>query len=99
LAQIHQEVLEKGGNKFQKGIQSSKGLGGAVKIDSKAGGGSSDLTKERQLRDFRRLIRLCFGCGEKYEPRQQAKCPNRVGPLVHSLIVEDMGFMLSDEVL
>lgn len=57
------------------------------------------MTKERQLRDFRRLNGLCFGCGEKYEPGHQAKCPKRVGPQLHSLTVEDMGLLLSDEVL
>ena len=61
--------------------------------------GSSELAKERQLRDFRRLNGLCFGCGEKYEPGHQAKCPKRGGTQLHSLTMEDMGLTLSDEVL
>jgi hypothetical protein len=78
LAQIQQEVVEMNRAKFQKKIQGSKVIVNAGKGDTRAGVGSSELAKERQLRDFRRLNGLCFGSGEKYEPGHQAKCPKGV---------------------
>jgi hypothetical protein len=64
--------------KFQKNFQGSKVMVNAGKGDTRAGVRSSELAKERQLRDFLRLNGLCFGCGEKYEPGHQAKCPKGV---------------------
>jgi hypothetical protein len=70
-----------------------------AKGDPRGVTGPADLAKERQLRDFRRLNGLCFGCGEKYEPGHQAKCLKRGGAQLHNLTIEDMGLVLSDEML
>jgi hypothetical protein len=37
----------------------------------------ADLTRERQLRDFRRLSGLCYACGERFELGHIAKCAKR----------------------
>jgi hypothetical protein len=74
LAQIQQEVLEC--NKFQG---QRPGLPMHVKqpvvvqkVDDQGPG--ADLTRARQLRDFRRLNGLCYACGKKFEPGHIAKC-------------------------
>lgn len=85
--------------KFQKNFPGGKVMVNIGKGDPREGVVSPDLAKERQLRDFRRLDDLCFGCGEKYKPGHQAKCPKMGGAQLHHLTIEDMGLVLSDEVL
>jgi hypothetical protein len=79
LAHIQQEVIEMNKAKFQKNFPGDKVMVNTGKGDPRAGVVSPDLAKERQLRYFRRLNGLCFGCGEKYELGHQAKCPKREG--------------------
>jgi hypothetical protein len=35
-------------------------------------------SKERHVKEYRRMNGLCYTCGEKFEPDHQAKCPKRV---------------------
>jgi hypothetical protein len=99
LAHIQQEVIEMNKAKFQKNFPGDKVMVNTGKGDPRARVVSHDLAKERQLRYFRRLNGLCFGCGEKYEPGHQAKCSKRGGAQLHHLTIKDMGLVLSDEVL
>jgi hypothetical protein len=78
LAQIQQEVVEMNKAKFQRNYLGGKVMVNTAKGDPRAVTGPVDLAKERQLRDFRRLNGLCFGCGEKYEPGHQDKCQKEV---------------------
>jgi hypothetical protein len=68
-------------------------------MGSRSGILNPELSKERQLRYYRRANGLCFICGDKFEPEHQAKCPKRVVTQVHQLTVEDMSTVLTDEVL
>lgn len=61
LAQIQQEVVEMNKMKFLKGFRSSKVSVNTMKGDHKTSETSLELTKERLLRDFQGLNRLCFG--------------------------------------
>jgi hypothetical protein len=99
LAHMQQEILEKNRLKMQRSITANKAVGSNLKTDNKGGFIPGDLTKERQLREFRRANGLCFTCGEKFEPGHQGKCPKRVVPQLHVLTVEDMGMVLTDPVL
>jgi hypothetical protein len=68
-------------------------------MGSRSGILNPELSKERQLRDYRRANGLCYICGDKFEPGHQAKCPKRVVTQIHQLTVEDMSTILTDEVL
>jgi hypothetical protein len=83
LAHIQQEILEKNRLKMQRSITANKAVGSNLKTDNKGGFILGDLTKERQLREFRRANGLCFTCGEKFELGHQGKCPKRVVPQLH----------------
>ena len=93
LAHMQREILEKNRLKLQRSITANKAVGSNLKTDNKGGFILGDLTKERQLREFRRANGICFTCGEKFEPGHQGKCPKRVVPQLHALTVEDMGMV------
>jgi hypothetical protein len=99
LAQLQQEVLEH--NKF-RGQQS--GLSMHVKqpvVGQKTDdqGPGADLTRARQLRDFRILNGLCYACGEKFEPGHIAKCAKHGALQLNVVATEDMSEILSDDTL
>jgi hypothetical protein len=99
LAQLQQEVLER--NKF-RGQRSGlsmhvKQLVVGQKTDDQGPG--ADLTRARQLRDFRRLNGLCYACGEKFEPGHIAKCAKRGALQLNVVATEDMSEILSDDTL
>lgn len=99
LAQIQQEVLEKGRVKLQKGLAANKPMGNTLKLDIRTWLNPSELIKERQIREFRRANGLCFTCGEKFEPGHQGKCSKRVMPQLHALTFQDMGKVFIDAML
>jgi hypothetical protein len=95
LAKVYQEIVEKNRVRNQKGLVLKTQVAG-VRGENREG----ILYPEfRQLREYRRANGLCFICGDKFEPGHQAKCPKRVVTQLHNLIVEDMGLVLTDEVL
>lgn len=98
LAKVYQEISEKNRMKHQKGLALKTQVTG-VRGNNRAGTLYPELSNERQLRDYRRANGLCFICGDKFEPGHQAKCPKRVVTQLHNLTVEDMGMILTDEVL
>lgn len=63
LAKLQQDIQEKSKFKVNKPNLSAKG-GVHGKQDNRAGNAAGDLSKERQLRDYRRLHNLCYACGE-----------------------------------
>lgn len=65
LAKLYQEIAESNKMKNQKGNKTQI-MGG--RGDSKTGALYLELSKERQLRDYRRVNGLCFICGDKFEP-------------------------------
>ena len=77
---------------FRSGKRGIPGL----PADSQEGVG---LSKERQLRDYRRAHGLCFTCGDKFDAGHAAKCGKRVPAVLNVLTVDDMALELSDEVL
>jgi hypothetical protein len=58
-----------------------------------------ELSKERQLHDYRWTHGLCFTCGDKFDVVHAAKCGKRDPVVLCVLIVDDMALELSDEVL
>lgn len=58
-----------------------------------------DLSKERQVREYRRLNGLCYACGEKFEPRHLAKCTKRGNIQLNVVETEEVHMVLTDEVL
>jgi hypothetical protein len=57
------------------------------------------LSKERQLREYRKVNVLCYACGEKFEPGHLAKCAKRVQLQLNNLAADDCNQVLTDEVL
>jgi hypothetical protein len=74
LATLQQDVLDKSRPKFQSTVGGKRGIPG-LPADSQEGVG---LSKERQLRDYRRAHGLCFTCGDKFDAGHAAKCGKRV---------------------
>ena len=56
-------------------------------------------SKERQLKEYRRVNGLCFTCGEKFEPGHQARCQRGNAVQLHVLVPKDMEKVLTPEVL
>ena len=56
-------------------------------------------SKERQVKEYRRVNGLCYTCGEKFEPGHQAKCPKRVPQQLNVTTEEDLEMVLSKEML
>lgn len=77
LAQIQPEVLDRNKFKGQKQTTTAKFQGFPNKMENKGGYQASDLAKERQVREYRKLNGLCYACGDKFEPGHLAKCTKR----------------------
>jgi hypothetical protein len=67
MARIQSEIAEKNRQKFQKMAESGKAVEAMGKWENSSRY-TSNLFKERQLREYRRLNGLCFTCREKFEP-------------------------------
>jgi hypothetical protein len=98
LAKMQQEILEKSKFKATKGPHQSKQQSAGIKQESKPGI-TGDLSKERQLREYRKVNGLCYACGEKFEPGHLAKCAKRVQIQLNNLVAEDVNMVLTDNVL
>uniref|UniRef100_A0ACD5Y7R2 Uncharacterized protein n=1 Tax=Avena sativa TaxID=4498 RepID=A0ACD5Y7R2_AVESA len=59
--------------------------------------GDGTLWKDRQLRDYHRANRLCFKCGDKYEPSHQ--CGKKPNTELHLAQTEPTPEQLTDEIL
>jgi hypothetical protein len=99
LADIQQETLDKSKFKSFKQPYQSKDKASSSKGDGKQQGTTPDLSKERQLREYRKLNGLCYACGEKFEPGHLAKCAKRQAMQLNAVTTDDMNMTLSDEVL
>jgi hypothetical protein len=98
LAQLQQEVLEKGKFKAAKSSYGSKPSGGFIKQEAKSAT-TGDLSKERQVCEYRRVNGLCYACGEKFEPGHLAKCAKRTQIRLNSLVTDDGEMILTDDIL
>lgn len=73
-----------------------------TKSDAKSVPNSSNLWRERQLRDYRKANNLCYSCGEKYDLGHKAKCPNHKLPAtaqVNALVLNDLDTIFEEDVL
>lgn len=57
------------------------------------------LTKDRQLRDYRKANGLCFYYGEKFVQGHIEVCSKRQKPQVNAIVLNDLDRELSDDVL
>jgi hypothetical protein len=73
-------------------------LGGGNRAEGK-GVEVGGWSKERQLKEYRRVNGPCFTCGEKFEPGHQARCQRGNAVQLHVLVPEDMEKVLTPEVL
>jgi hypothetical protein len=69
------------------------------KLDSKVTPSTTNLWRERQLRDYRKANGLCFFCGEKFDLAHIEKCQHRTNTQVHALALNDLDQNLTEEVL
>uniref|UniRef100_A0A0A8YYF6 Uncharacterized protein n=1 Tax=Arundo donax TaxID=35708 RepID=A0A0A8YYF6_ARUDO len=99
LAKVQEQVGDKAKSKFQKQNTSSKYNPSFNKAEFKQPATANSLWKERQLRHYRRANRLCYYCGDKYEPAHLEKCLKRPKPQVNALAVNDLDVELSEVVL
>lgn len=97
LALVQQEILVKNSGRNSKIGQGGRGVTG-VRTEGKVGD-QGVWSKERQVKEYRRINGLCYTCGEKFEPGHQAKCPKRVIPQLNVLTTEDLEMVLSEEQL
>jgi hypothetical protein len=61
--------------------------------------GGADLSKERQIREFRKLNGLCYACGDKFEPGHLDECTKRGQAQLNMVVTEEDSIVLTDEVL
>jgi hypothetical protein len=99
LAQTQQEVLERGKLKVTRPYGVGKQLNAWVRGEGKPQIMGGDLSKERQVREFRKLNGLCYACGEKFEPGHLAKCTKRVQAHLNAVITKEEPIVLTDDVL
>lgn len=99
LALMQEVIQERGRFKSGRGTYSAKQTVSASKFDTKVLVPSSYLSKERQLREYRRANGLCYSCGEKFEPGHLQKCPKRVQLQLNALSTEDMNMVLTEQTL
>jgi hypothetical protein len=99
LAELHQTNLDKARARGTKGFFQSKPSASTARPDAIPVNLPSDLSKERQVREYRRLHGLCYACGERFEPGHLAKCAKRNAAQLHVLSTEDLSMELSDSVL
>jgi hypothetical protein len=87
--------------KYLEMAQGHISLSSNLKTDNKRGFILGDLTKKRQLKEFRRTNGLCFTCGEKVWARSPREVSQEGGavPQLHALTVEDMDMVLTDPML
>ncbi|KAK3124731.1 hypothetical protein QOZ80_7BG0591530 [Eleusine coracana subsp. coracana] len=97
LAQIQEGVLDKA--KTRPPRMGTRGLVGASRPDAKFNNSFGELTKERQLRDYRRLNGLYYFCGDKFDADHVSKCTKRPKAQLHNLSAQDLGADLTEEVL
>jgi hypothetical protein len=96
LAELHQDHFYKVKLKPNRGFLNAKALPTVSRADNKPGG---HLTKERQVREYRRLHGLCYACGENFEPGHLGKCAKCTTPQLNVLSTEDLTMDLSDDIL
>jgi hypothetical protein len=94
LAQVQQEIMDRSRSRFSKPVMTNRS-GGTGRSEGKGGLESGNWSKERQLKEYRRVNGLCYTCGEKYEPGHQARCGNGVVAHLNMLTAEDMARVLS----
>jgi hypothetical protein len=94
LAQVQQLIMDRSKSKFSKPVMTNRS-GGTGRSEGKGGLESGNWSKERQLKEYRRVNGLCYTCGEKYEPGHQARCGNGVVAHLNMLTAEDMARVLS----
>lgn len=99
LAQTQQEVLERGKMKVTRPYVGGRMLNTGVRGEGRAQTGGADLSKERQMREFRKLNGLCYACGDKFEPGHLAKCTKRGQAQLNVVVTEEDSTVLTDEVL
>ncbi|WVZ71682.1 LOW QUALITY PROTEIN: hypothetical protein U9M48_020237 [Paspalum notatum var. saurae] len=103
LAKIQQKLLEEPKAKMARGAITLKSNNFPLKQEQKSQFNPA-LTKERQLRDFRRANGLCYYCGDKFDSTHLEKCPKRQKLQANALVINELDVPqldvpLTDEVL
>lgn len=101
ITKVQEQLLDRGKFRHQKFNSSSRGyLNTTAKYDQKPPPAiPSQLSKERQKRDFSKAHNLCFYCSEPFDPTHLAKCTKRPKPHLNALVVNDLDVTLTDDVL
>lgn len=99
LIQTQKEVLDKGKMKVARPYVGNKVLSNGIRGEGRIQQGGVNLSKEMQVREFRKWNGLCYGCGEKFEPGHMAKCNKRGQEQLNVVTTEEESLVLTDEVL
>lgn len=100
LAKIQQHMQEKCKGKSVRSFASTKySTQGSVKSDTGKSTITTQLPKERQLRDYCRANNLCFYCREPCDPSHPAKCTKRPKSQMNVLAVNDLDTTLTEEII
>lgn len=93
-------MLDRNKFKGQKQAITAKFQGILNKMENKGGYQQNDLSKDRQVREYKKLNGLCYSCGDKFKPGHLAKCVKRNLIQLNVVVVEEeVHVVLSDEVL
>lgn len=99
LAKIQQVIQAKTKSKARNSTGLSRNsISSTMRGDQKLQG-TSQWSKERQLRDYCRANNLCFFCREPYDANHAAKCTKRPKAQVNALCLNNLDIQLTDEVL
>jgi hypothetical protein len=101
IAKVQEQLLDKGKLRYTKQQYPPKTYPNSVpKLDSKVQATApTQLSKERQKRDFCRANNLCFYCSEPFDSTHLAKCAKRPRSHMNAIVVNDLDVNLTDEVL
>lgn len=99
LAQVQQGVLERTKPRNRPAYQ-QRGYN-QQRMEYKQPQQTSQLWRDRQLRDYRKANNLCYSCGEKYVPGHNEVCAKKQKPQMNALALNelDLDRELSEETL
>jgi len=99
LAKIQQKICDRSRGKGLRSAISTKPGSSAVKAEPKHQQPTSNLWKERQLRDYRKANGLCYLCGDKYDPTHVEVCPKRQKAQLNTLALNDLDANITEDIL
>jgi hypothetical protein len=97
IAKIQQRHVDKNKLKYQKQVAELNPQ--YQKQDPRPTTTYGNLWQDKQLRDYRKANKLCFSCGEKFEPGHAIVCTKRNKPHVNAMVPNDLDKEIDEDLL